>query len=246
MHLKSQKRKNMSEEEILRIIENISEPRIKTYKGLGFKDHDESLISAYFAIQEISSHFFVPLQVIEICLRNSIHNSLTSLFEEKWPGNKWYDLAQLSDESKRTLLAAKKITIKKNGEDYTDDDLISNLMLGFWVYMLDKQHRNNKNPYHFWQYVVNDVFPGRQGKSVKNMFDDLKRINLTRNRLYHHEPIWKKRKREISFHEAINVLETEHSKAYEALGWLSQEKKGFMIQLGFYERFEECCRKHKE
>lgn len=147
----------MSEEELLRIINNISKPRIKTYEGLGFPEKDVDLISAYFAIQEISSHFFVPLQVLEICLRNSINNALTPLFEGKWPGNKWYNLVQLSDESKKTLLSAKKITKAKCGEAYTDDDLISNLMLGFWVYMLDSQHRNNQNPYHFWQYVLDDV-----------------------------------------------------------------------------------------
>lgn len=71
----------MSEEELLRIINNISKPRIKTYEGLGFPEKDVDLISAYFAIQEISSHFFVPLQVLEICLRNSINNALTPLLK---------------------------------------------------------------------------------------------------------------------------------------------------------------------
>lgn len=236
----------MSEEEILKVIGNISEARIRTYEGLGFPEKGQEVVTAYFAIQEISSHFFVPLQVLEICLRNSIHSSLAPLFEQKWGDRKWYDLVQLSDESRSNLLAAKKTTASKCGKNFSEDDLISNIMFGFWVYMLDKPHRVYTNPYHFWQYVTDDVFPGRKGKSVKQMFDQLKSINRTRNRLYHHEPIWKTKKAgNKSFLEAISVLEKEYNKIYESLEWMAVEKKDFMVRLGFFQRFEECCQKHK-
>lgn len=234
----------MGEEEIRKIIDNISIPRIETYENLGFVDRNENLLAAYFAIQEISSHFFVPLQVLEICLRNSIHNSLDDLFSDQQKGEKWYNLVHLSKESRRTLSQAKRNTEKKCGPHYSDDDLISNLMFGFWVYMLDSQHRDNSKPYHFWQYKTDEIFPGRGEKKVKEIFDVLKRINRNRNRLYHHEPVWKGNKQK-TYQEAIVVLEGEYNKIYEALGWIAQEKKSYMERLGFFQRFRDCCEKHK-
>ncbi|MEO1851484.1 MAG: hypothetical protein ABGX74_05210 [Psychrobacter sp.] len=236
--------KMMSEEEIKKIVDNISVPRIETYESLGFVGRDENLLAAYFSIQEISSHFFVPLQVLEICLRNSIHNALDNLFSDHCNSIKWYNLVHLSNESKKTLRQAKSNTIKKCGGNYSDDDLVSNLMFGFWVYMLDTQHRDYSNEYHFWQYKLDEIFPGRNGKKVKEIFDELKRINRNRNRLYHHEPIWKGKKQK-TYHEAISVLEVEYRKIYEALGWIAQEKKGYMERLGFFQRFMDCCEKHR-
>ena len=236
----------MKNEEIEKIMKNISLPRIKTYEELGFPDRDSKLLYAYFAIQEISSHFLVPLQVIEVCLRNSIHNAVGKKFERQYPGHKWYNLVSLSKKSRDTLNAAKRKTRDECGIDYSDDDLVSNLMLGFWVYMLDEQHRDLSNPYNFWNTEINNVFPNRKGKKIKNIFVDLKRINITRNRLSHHEPIWKKRNKDVvCYSEAIRLLEKEYNKVIEVLDWLAPEKKKYMLRLGFEKRFKKCCAKYK-
>ncbi|TKD59218.1 hypothetical protein FBG13_17620 [Cobetia marina] len=236
----------MKNEEIEKIMKNISLPRIKTYEELGFPDRDSKLLYAYFAIQEISSHFLVPLQVIEICLRNSIHSAVGKKFERQHPNCKWYDLVRLSEQSSRMLNTAKRKTREECGRNYSDDDLVSNLMFGFWVYMLDEQHRDLNNPYNFWNTEIGNVFPNRKGKKIKNIFIDLKRINITRNRLSHHEPIWKKRNNgTVCYLDAIRLLENEYNKVIEVLEWLAPEKKKYMLRLGFEERFKKCCNKYK-
>jgi hypothetical protein len=235
----------MVEKDILKIISNISTPRIKTYEDLGFKENDEEVLFAYFSIQEISSHFFVPLQVLEIGLRNSIHNALKKHFSKKWPEQKWYDIVQLSDISKQTLISAKAATEKKCGADYSDDDLISNITFGFWVYMLDEQHRDPKNPHSFWNQISGTVFPGKGAKKIKEIFVILKQVNLIRNRLYHHEPVWKKKgPGEYSYKKAIDILKKDYYKIMKTLDMLAPEKKLYMDKLGFTSRFDDCCMKY--
>lgn len=236
----------MTEEEIQVIFNNVSIPRISTYTHLGFEEGSEELIEAYFSIQEISSHFFVPIQILEICLRNSISSSLSKRFSPSVTGveREWYELLPFSETSRAMVATAKKNAEEKFGEDFTEDDLISRLMFGFWVYCLEPIHADNKkNPYHFWQYEIDNIFPGRKGNNLATMFQGLRNINTKRNRLYHHEPIWKK-KRANSFNKAVRSLKREYYVVNDALGWTSPVKKRYMESLGYVDRFEECCRKH--
>lgn len=120
----------MNDDEIKKIIGCLSIPRVSAYIDLGYKPDSKELIDAYFALQEISSHFFVPIQIIEISLRNSIHHALSKRFpfDEK-NGKNWYDLLPISDDSKKMLLTAKSKAKanndKKGGAGYSEDDLIS-------------------------------------------------------------------------------------------------------------------------
>lgn len=235
----------MAENDVLKIISNISTPRIKSYEDLGFEEDNEALLFAYFSIQEISSHFFVPLQVLEIGLRNSLHNSLKEHFATKRPGQNWYDVVELSDMSKKMLITAKETTTRNCGAHYSDDDLISNITFGFWVYMLDEQHRLPENPHSFWQQLSGTVFPGKGKKKIKEIFFLLKQVNIIRNRLYHHEPVWKKKQaKTYNYNKAIEILKKDYFKIMQLLTMLAPEKKRYMDELGFTQRFHECCNKH--
>lgn len=237
----------MTNEDLETLVENVSIPRISEYVNLGFQMGSEELIEAYFNMQEMSSHFFVPIQMLEICLRNTLCNVLSRRFDEKAiqvGKNKWYELIPISEISKGNIITAKDKASKKT--NYSDDDVVANLMFGFWIYLLEPIHNNNRNnPYHFWQYEIDNVFPGRNGKKVNEIFENLKQINKKRNRLYHHEPIWKK-KATNDFNKAVGSLKRDYKLINEAIGWVSPEKKMYMERLGFKERFLECCEKHRK
>jgi len=243
----------MNDEEIKKIIGCLSIPRVSAYINLGYKPDSKELIDAYFSLQEISSHFFVPIQIIEISLRNSIHQALSKRFpfNEK-NGKNWYDLLPISDDSKKMLLTAKAKAKandeKKGGSGYSEDDLISNIMFGFWVHMLEPVHvvpDITVNPYHFWQFELDNIFPGRDKHSVNAIFVSLKRINFYRNRLYHHEPVWKGKKVK-SINCAIDSLDREYSKILDVIKLLSPEKLNYMLNIGYKEKFIECCAKYKK
>ena len=240
----------MNEEEIKRILACLSIPRVSVYTKLGLTPDSKELIDAYFALQEMSSHFFVPVQTIEVCLRNSIHSSLSKRFPVADYGCKWYELLPISKEGKGILYAARGQSLRnakyKGLQGYTEDDLVSNVMFGFWVHMLEPIHADPKsNKHHFWQFELDSIFPGRNGKSVKSIFPELKRFNLYRNRLYHHEPVWKG-KRAQNLNQAIESLEREYSKIFDVIGWLSPDKVRYMNFMGYRDRFEECCKKYKK
>lgn len=240
----------MNDDEVKKILKGLSIPRVSVYTNLGLKPDSKELIDAYFALQEMSSHFFVPIQMLEVCLRNSIYHSLCTKFPFADHGKLWHDLLPISQEGRRILKVAKDKSSenarRKGGANYTQDDLVSNIMLGFWVHMLEPIHADPKsNPHHFWQSEIDNVFPGRNGKSLKSIFPELKRVNVYRNRLYHHEPVWKGKKAQ-SLNQAIESLEREYSKIFDVIDWLSPEKVRYMNAIGYRTRFEECCIKYKK
>lgn len=229
----------MKSANLCEIIGNISEPRLETYRKVDNFEEDE-LLSFYFKIQEISSHFFVPIQVLEISLRNRLNTELNNLCKTRknWKGKKWHHVIRpdLSDSSKTMLDRAKPDTCQAEG------DWVARLSFGFWVYLLDKKHRNNENPYSFWQYIDEKVFPYKGKKSIKEIFDILKRVNRVRNRLYHYEPIWKETKQhKLNKNIVINKMKQEYNKIYEAIGLVSLENKNLMERLNFKEEFYKCC-----
>lgn len=238
----------MTDEQIKKIIQTLSIPRVSAYINLGLKPESKELIDAYFALQEMSSHFFVPIQMLEVCLRNAISHALCSRFKFSDNGKHWHDLLPISAEGREILKAAKKksqTNAGRKGKNYTEDDLVSNMTFGFWVHMLEPIHADPKNnQHHFWQFEIDNVFPGRNGKSIKSIFPELKRVNIYRNRLYHHEPVWKGKKTQ-SLNLAIQSLEREYNKIFDVLGWLSPGKVNYMNIMGYQKRFAECCDKYK-
>jgi hypothetical protein len=238
----------MNNDEVAKILKGLSIPRVSVYTDLGLQPNSKELVDAYFALQEMSSHFFVPIQILEVCLRNSIYHALCRKFSEN--SRLWHEIIPISQEGRRILTLAKnksaENSTRKRSNSYTQDDLVSNIMLGFWVHMLEPIHADPKNnPHHFWQSEIDNVFPGRGGKSLKSIFPELKRVNIYRNRLYHHEPVWKG-KRAQSLNQAIESLEREYSKIFEVITWLSPEKVKYMNAVGYRTRFEECCQKYKK
>lgn len=237
----------MKDNDLEVMLNNVSIPRMNEYVSLGFSLGTEELLESYFSIQEVSSHFFVPIQILEICLRNSLSTVLSNRFDETAANlgkDKWYEILPISEKSRDAVRDAKKNASDKTKGNYTDGDVVSRLTFGFWVYLLEPVHNNNRqNPYHFWQYEIDNVFPGRGDRKIANIFDKLKQINTKRNRLYHHEPIWKKKKVN-SFDKAISSLDKEYNILNDAIGWVSPAKKDYMEKLGYKARFDECCEKH--
>ena len=233
----------------------ISDARIKSYIDLGFSPQSENLMRAYFGIQEIASHFFVPLQVLEISMRNSMHRCLSERSERLYGADSvpWYDELSLTRESNRVKREAKNKTKKdaekRGSEEYTEDDLISNLSFGFWVHLLNSRFRvvDKENPLfknNIWQAETNKIFPNRGGYKVSEIYDILKGINATRNRLFHQEPIWKS-KTAICYKTAIAKMMEKYSDITKAIGWISRDKKRYMEdELRFKEKFEACCERH--
>lgn len=202
------------------LINSISLPRLSFYeKYLGCTETHEK-IGSYIAYQSLSSDFFPVLQMIEVALRNTIDNTL-----KKSHGDNWYDHVPESDKSKYYVTTAKHVC----PNNHTRNDIISRLPFGFWVYLLDAPYRNTNHSSYIWTLENKDlcfskaISPFGAKMSVKAIFEELHLTLDFRNRLFHHEPTWKKHN--CNSHEkALCNIKREYDKLRKILGYLSPDK----------------------
>lgn len=212
------------------IISSISSQRFGTYENLYSEivpTHNTSVqyrkITFYMSIQEIYAHFFVPVQVLEVTLRNKLHyaNSrhyrnrdwFQSLVNEKFCT---YGTAKMFNDCERQILKR----FSKNNMAYRNpipEDYVSELNFGFWVELLNSDYRQTL----FWQFYAKDVFPNKGGAKISEIYNTLKRIQTIRNRLYHYEPLWKSLRKFNDIDDFCTNLEEQYFIIMKILSYCS-------------------------
>jgi hypothetical protein len=224
------------------IAESLSASRLKTYRvGLSVAEsalHTSEAVKAYYLLNDISQHFFMPLQLVEVVLRNRLNNHIHNLTGKAT----WYDSVPAMLKTKDAVIKAKQVA-KEEVENPTPDDIVCRLTFGFWANLLDSSQRDSAKPDHFiWdQHDFKKVFLGADGTlkvGIASM--RLLKVNGLRNRLFHHEPIWKS-KRVNSLASAIGCLEHQYQDLTEVLGWLSPEMLALFKAWGFEGRLKLAC-----
>ncbi len=228
------------------IIDCISEKRFASYEKIfnqivpnSEETEEKDKIIFYRKIQELYSSFFFPIQIIEVTLRNKIHYAMQNYYGiDNW-------LTEFNNEDKAFMEKAqsmikdsinythKDFTNKNYRRSITTDDYVSRITFGFWVEILKPNYRNS---FKFWQFHINDVFPNRNNfkkTTLGEIYNNLVQIKNIRNRLYHHEPIWKfaKCKNLESFCEQIKkkfelILHTIELCSYEQKDTLLSNTQG--------------------
>lgn len=226
--------------EYARIINELAQARLSTYLApLGHTLTKDST-RAHFLLNDISQHFYVPLQLIEITLRNKINHHVT----QKLNRATWYDLLPTTKTSQDMVSEAKRLAAAEvSGRPVNSDDVVCRLMFGFWAYMLDTQYRNTADPQRFiWsQHDFKKVFDGAPaGINIGLVMQRLKNINDLRNRLFHHEPVWRT-PRVASVDHAITTLKHKYNDMIEVLHWMSPELHGLIHAWSFPGRFALAC-----
>ena len=79
---------------------SISKTRLDEYSKI-LKTQDKKIIFTYYILNsEIAKSLYIPLQNLEVALRNSIHNTLTAYYNTEH----WYDIDEflLHNELKKS------------------------------------------------------------------------------------------------------------------------------------------------
>lgn len=215
------------------ILQGLSAPKLTAYQNLGLKD-DWEIIQAYIFLMDISSHFLSPLQLLELSLRNKMYSAI----HRRTGKVDWYKTIPVSQDSKRQVNHA-LVEVRKLRGGYSHDDVVCRLMFGFWVYMLDKPYRPS-GAQNLWQFIKADVFPGAGSQSIPAIFDELKAINGIRNRLFHHEPLWKT-KGPVTMTTALAQTSAQYDRILKVLEWISPEKHALTLGLQLKTRFTTAC-----
>jgi hypothetical protein len=133
----------------------------------------------------VSAAFYVPLQSIEIGLRNACHRELAVLFGAAWPDDRRFQqlgfLAAI-DEAKERL--------RRLNRPRDTPHIVAELSFGFWTTILGRRFEHT-----LWNPALRRAFPrfasivsrnpGRP--EIAKRFDH---IRVFRSRIAHHEPIF--------------------------------------------------------
>jgi hypothetical protein len=213
----------------------LSPERLKPYRRLLSSDQMNvpafTVIQFYGIMQVYSSALFVPIQYLEICLRNKTDNALRAFYSQRQkaglilPGvpEEWYLWMPRNSVNKAYIKAAlDKARRTVIGRPISAGDIISRLNLGTWQNLL-QEHANPKDPMHFWQGIKHEVFPNATGRKGE-IFLWLRRATDIRNKLFHHEPIWKprnSREKPYNVDDVIHEMDNIYLLLLEIIGWMS-------------------------
>ena len=185
------------------LIQNLSSERMRTYIQIAGGNRDIG-IEWYELNQQLSASLYVPLQNLEVGLRNGLHGVLAAHHGETWfdghlPLKPWQ--AKAVQEAKDGLRNRRK--------PQGPGGIIAELNFGFWTALFDplfdqpiwhKGHLKQLFKYHH---------PGSPGLNRQMFSGVLNEIRRLRNRVFHHEPILK-----------LNMVYSTHESLCQLLGML--------------------------
>lgn len=194
-----------------KVVDLISLDRLNSYQQVFDTKNENELIGVYFWNIHISSLFFKLSTIIEVSLRNSIHNSFSNKM-----GNTWWQNSKLHYSSysatpdhkvpevvsniRGYFKSARSTVIRDKKDRYSldsyipkDSEVISATVFYVWELLLDKEFVGDNL---IWPSNLSKVFKGwpkdkNASELLQILRDDLKSIRDFRNRIAHNEPIWK-------------------------------------------------------
>lgn len=173
----------------------------------------EARFSKYDSINEykenihLSNHFYIPLSLLEISLRNAINSQLSVFYGQNLILNE----AQFLQGDALLKIAHAKEKLRKRKETITHAKITAELTLGFWTSLFQK-------PYDKIMRVqtLKGIFsnlPKREVQVIdrKSLSYKLNNIRKFRNRIFHFEKIINKEEFKNIENEINEVLEFLHA-----------------------------------
>lgn len=253
---------------IAAILDSISQHRFATYKSSVFNGaSEEECLGIYLWNKQLAGAFLPALQIIEVSLRNAIcaakRRHEETLIEQSAPAADWTALKNRIDDqwfvtvmternnrdSWRAVEAAKS-QLRKDGKPLTTENLIAKLTFGFWVSLVNRDYSGGRASYlHLWPHLIPEVFPNaldkKQGTplSVNRIGSDLRDINTLRNRLSHHEPLWRSDKT-YCVEQAINKVVRDYHKCLDVIRWINPSNLKLLSIIENTQKMNELCNPH--
>lgn len=182
----------------------IAKPRLDSYKRYFRARSLEEAIGLYMWNGELSVCFATLISIFEIALRNQVHRAMSFHYSK---GSSlsfhWYDRiwGQLKPNSKRKIDEVRhdgplhRRTLRNPAP--SPDEIVSRMSFGFWPNILGVIDRRA----NFVDKILPAIFPYHPlNARPSDWMDNIKltaaiafiyELNTFRNRIAHHEPIWK-------------------------------------------------------
>lgn len=138
---------------------------------------------------EMTAAFWGPIAVLEIAVRNTMHDALRAGRNDDWRND---EAVHLMPRERRAVDGATDTLARRGVARPTADQVVAATSFGFWVGLTDAgvpRHPTLSYETVLWQPRLRTAFPHLgtlRRKGLHRLLDDVRRF---RNRLAHHEPI---------------------------------------------------------
>jgi hypothetical protein len=187
------------------LVQALSHARLSNYRSFFGATGDAQALGLYQWNIDLSIELFRTISLVEIVLRNQFHHAMSRRYGAVGGmGSKdWYAHVALGPHSRSKIT---DITHYKQAHHLlprmpvpSPDDVVSGLTFGFWPRLLDLE-KDIRDEAVDWGAILVEVLPGHRQcqpaywaklKHRDALFARLNLCNKLRNRVAHHEPIWK-------------------------------------------------------
>lgn len=181
----------------------LSAERLAAYR-LDSRNQEAEVIARYLWNVALGESLYPSLQCLEVALRNSLHDSLSQALG----GPFWFDnIPHILRGRELARIEEAKATLRRERKPLEPGRIVAELSFGFWTSLLDLHYEQT-----LWPQLLRPAFPSmpRRIRTRRNLSARFNKIRRLRNRIFHHEPIWR-----------WADLPQHHADLLEALGWLS-------------------------
>jgi hypothetical protein len=242
------------------LIDNlITNERLYSYKTTFKTTTDIELVGAYLWNVNVCSELYHLISAAEISLRNTIDKALVAdLGYFWWKKTKLHYKSFTSGQNPPHFVkcvygnfdSASRAVIKEKKDRYgitgnvipSHHEIIAKTEFSTWEFILDDEFMGNNL---IWPKNMGKVFLGAWPSPSANttlsyMRDLVKTVREFRNRIFHHEPAWKK----FGVHnesDAITHLHEKIAKIEELLSIVAPEKKNLLDKNKIIENAYRAC-----
>lgn len=200
-------------------IKSLSKQRFNRYMVMA-GHHQEKALTLYTLNSRISESLYIPLQGLEVCLRNNIDDVLQVSF-----GDFWFDrpnLLKTGYQLEDIAFVKARILKEKRKEEspLSHGRIIAGQSFGFWTSMFNSEYET------MWQQILHNIVIGnKSGINRKTFSGPLKAIRDVRNRIAHHECILEYALKDHykNIMNLVNLLNPDKAK------WIEQNSRFYQI-----------------
>lgn len=149
----------------------------------------EAALELYAWNTAVSAAFLTPLHICEVVVRNAVADALVSTYGERWP---WSPAFLRSLPDPKHVYSPRRDLVNATRSTRSTGKAIPELNFIFWQNMFTSRHDER-----IWNAHLLDILPGLDPQtptsiSRESVYNDLQQIRLLRNRIAHHEPIFRR------------------------------------------------------
>ena len=236
----------------------ITTDRLSSYQAVFSPASDLELVGAYLWNAHACSSLYALVGAAEIALRNAIDQALTgdmgakwwvkgTLKSRPWTGPKPPFAVKVVTENFNTASqkAAKDAAKRQRQQGFVSPshgDVIGATDFSTWEFLLDREYMS---PGLIWPKHLGSVlmgqWPSAQASKTLTHAQNLTKITREfRNRLFHHEPAWK-RYGVNSVTDAVDHLEEKIDRIESLIALVHPEKHKLLMRNGFLPAARRAC-----